>query len=56
MSDTLGFKASAVADELSVAQDESKTYPDGLPEDPLLPIFFASRPFLHASREKLYRT
>lgn len=35
--------------------DSDQLFPDGLPQDPLLPLLFASRPFLHAARQKLYR-
>ncbi|GAA5928157.1 uncharacterized protein JCM15063_003801 [Sporobolomyces koalae] len=31
------------------------TYQDGLPSDPLLPLLYISRPFLHAARKSLYR-
>lgn len=34
---------------------EEGVYPDGLPLDPLLPLLFISREFLHAARMKLYR-
>ncbi|GAA5914944.1 hypothetical protein JCM5296_006498 [Sporobolomyces johnsonii] len=35
--------------------DDECIYPDGLPTDPLLPLLFVSRPFLHAARQLLYR-
>ncbi|KAM0746417.1 hypothetical protein T439DRAFT_138424 [Meredithblackwellia eburnea MCA 4105] len=34
---------------------DDATYPDGLPVDPLLPLHLINRPFLHGTREKLYR-
>lgn len=44
------------ADDEDESDDEAeKTYPDGLPLDPLLPLLFINRPFLHASRKTLYR-
>ncbi|KAL8277057.1 hypothetical protein RQP46_010591 [Phenoliferia psychrophenolica] len=46
----------AYSEELDSDEDELGTFPDGLPEEPLLPLLAVSRPFLHASREKLYRT
>lgn len=42
-------------DEVDSDEDEGKIYPDGLPLDPLLPLLFINRPFLHASRKTLYR-
>lgn len=41
-------------DEDDYSEDEG-IYPDGLPLDPLLPTLFLTRPFLHASRQRLYR-
>ncbi|ORY91720.1 hypothetical protein BCR35DRAFT_74868 [Leucosporidium creatinivorum] len=35
--------------------DDEAIYPDGLPLDPLLPLLYLSRPFLHTARKKLYR-
>ncbi|BGP15043.1 hypothetical protein JCM10213_002812 [Rhodosporidiobolus nylandii] len=32
-----------------------RIYPDGLPTDPLLPLLFINRSFLHAARKLLYR-
>jgi hypothetical protein len=34
---------------------DDMTFPDGLPTDPYLPLLFISRPFLHATRERLYK-
>ncbi|BGP23845.1 hypothetical protein Rt10032_c05g2438 [Rhodotorula toruloides] len=42
-------------EEAESDEDEERTYPDGLPLDPLLPLLFINRPFLHASRKILYR-
>ncbi|GAA6046354.1 hypothetical protein JCM3770_004879 [Rhodotorula araucariae] len=36
--------------------DDERIYSDGLPKDPLLPLLFINRPFLHATRRKLYRS
>lgn len=42
-------------DDYSSDDDSFLTYPDGLPVDPLLPLLFATRSFLHAARQRLYR-
>ncbi|GAA6004873.1 hypothetical protein JCM11491_002263 [Sporobolomyces phaffii] len=42
------------SDKSSIASDEC-TFQDGVPHDPLLPLLFVSRPFLHAARKALYR-
>ncbi|KAK4698904.1 hypothetical protein P7C70_g7364, partial [Phenoliferia sp. Uapishka_3] len=44
------------SEESDSDEDDTKIYPDGLPEEPLLSVAFTTRPFLHAAREKLYRT
>ncbi|GAA5967774.1 hypothetical protein JCM3765_001436 [Sporobolomyces pararoseus] len=45
------------ADDSDVASiaTEDCLYEDGLPKDPLLPLMFVSRPFLHAARKTLYK-
>lgn len=35
--------------------ESQRIYPDGLPDDPLLPLLFVSRPFLNAARMRLWR-
>jgi len=42
------------SDTSSIASEDC-TYEDGLPADPLLPLLYVSRPFLHAARKELYR-
>lgn len=42
-------------DEDSEDEAERLIYPDGLPAEPLLPLLFVSRSFLHAARGRLYR-
>ncbi|GAA5851816.1 hypothetical protein JCM9279_001895, partial [Rhodotorula babjevae] len=36
--------------------DDDRIYPDGKPAEPLLPLLFVNRTFLHATRRQLYRT
>jgi len=36
--------------------DDERIYPDGAPTEPLLPLLFVNRTFLHAARRQLYRT
>ena len=42
-------------DDYSSDDDSPLIFPDGLPVDPLLPLLFTTRSFLHAARQKLYR-
>ncbi|GAA5971855.1 hypothetical protein JCM11641_001540 [Rhodosporidiobolus odoratus] len=46
-------------EDLDYDSDDSdapqRIYPDGLPTDPLLPLLYINRAFLHASRKILYR-
>lgn len=48
------YDSDPYGDGYSESSDE-ETYADGLPLDPLLPLLFISREFLHAARSKLYR-
>ncbi|GAA5892644.1 uncharacterized protein JCM6883_007424 [Sporobolomyces salmoneus] len=41
--------------DVSSIASEDCTFADGLPLDPLLPLMYISRPFLHAARKTLYK-
>ncbi|GAA5975250.1 hypothetical protein JCM5350_000205 [Sporobolomyces pararoseus] len=41
--------------DVSSIATEDCLYEDGLPKDPMLPLMFVSRPFLHAARKNLYK-